>query len=295
MEPRLFSVAEGTQILGFCHWQPNRNAHPTVVLLHGLEGCSESHYIHGLAAKSWKAGFNVIRLNQRNCGGTEHLTETLYHSGLSDDYKAVVSELASVDGLDRVWMIGYSMGGNLLLKMAGEAGHRLPALRGVLTVCPNIEPGACVQALERPKNWIYQRYFLKRLKARLQRKAALFPHKFDLSHLFFIHTLREFDNRYTAPDGGFRDAGDYYDQAGARHVVAKIEVPTLIITSQDDPFIPYDIFLTQEVQQNPWMTLVAPTHGGHCGFFQRPHPREDYYWAENRLVEYMLTPRDTIS
>ena len=110
---RLFSTAPHTQLLGYCHWQPHRTACQTVVLVHGLEGCSESHYMRGIAAKAYRAGFNVIRMNQRTCGGTEHLTPTLYNSGLSQDYRTVVHELARVDGLARIWLVGYSMGGNL--------------------------------------------------------------------------------------------------------------------------------------------------------------------------------------
>lgn len=287
-EARLFTVAAQTQLLGYCHWQHHAKQHGTVILVHGLEGCSESHYMRGIARKAWVAGFNVIRLNQRNCGGTEHLTPTLYHSGLSQDLRAVLAELSARDGLGIIWAIGYSMGGNLVLKMAGEVRSELPPLRGVLAVCPNIDPAACVSALERPTNWAYQRYFLKRLKARLQRKVALFPGKFDESHLVGIHTLRKFDEVYTAPDGGYQSAEDYYDRAGARQVLAAIQVPTVIITAQDDPFIPYRMFECAAIKANRWISLWAPTHGGHCGFVQHPRPDEDVYWAENRLVERLV-------
>ncbi|MBI4400130.1 MAG: alpha/beta fold hydrolase [Nitrospirae bacterium] len=259
-----------------------------MILLHGLEGCSDSHYMLGIADKAWRAGLNVVRLNQRNCGGSEHLTPTLYHSGLSGDLAAVVTELWTRDGMESLWVVGYSMGGNLALKMTGEVTDTIPALRGIIAVCPNIDPAACVAALEQSTNWLYQRYFLKRLKERLRRKAGLFPGKFDLSRLAGIATLREFDEIYTAPDGGFRSAEDYYERVGARHVLADVRVPTLMITAQDDPFIPYPIFKTVALTANPWIRLISPTHGGHCGFFQRPRLDEDCYWAENRLVEYMV-------
>jgi hypothetical protein len=246
----------------------------------------------GIAGKAWRAGLNVIRLNQRNCGGTEHLTPTLYHAGLSGDLAAVLEELRAADGLEHIWMAGYSMGGNLVLKMAGEMGAACPALRGVAAVCPNIDPAACVEALERPVNWFYQRYFLTRTKTRLARKAALFNGKFDLSALRTIRTLRAFDETYTAPDGGFRNAGDYYERAGARHVLGDITTPTLIITAQNDPFIPYRTFEIPAIRKNRWIRLVAPKHGGHCGFFQRPQREEDPYWAEHRIVEFIVNGRD---
>ena len=288
-EDRLFTVEESTQLLGRCHWQPNRKASTTAILVHGLEGCSESHYMHGIAAKAYRAGLNVIRMNQRTCGGTEYLTPTLYNSGLSGDYRAVVRELATVDGLDRIWLVGYSMGGNLVLKAAGEAGRSEPALAGVVAVCPNIDPTQCVDALEQPRNWIYHHHFLTRLKARLRRKAALIPGKWDLTDFDQIRLIREFDDRYTAPDGGYRNGADYYDRAGSRHVLGSIAMPTLIITAQDDPFIPYSMFALQAIEQNPSITLVAPRYGGHCGFFQWSRNGEDSYWAENRIVDFVMS------
>ncbi|ALA57242.1 YheT family hydrolase [Nitrospira moscoviensis] len=286
-ECRLFTIEPGTQLRGICHWQPARATCPTVVLVHGLEGCSESHYMRGIAAKAYRAGCNVIRMNQRTCGGTEHLTPTLYNSGLSGDYRAIVRELAERDGLGRIWLIGYSMGGNLILKAAGELGGSLAALAGAVAVCPNIDPTQCVAALEAPRNWLYHRHFLGGLKARLRRKAALFPGKWDLSGLEGIARISDFDDRYTAPDGGYRSGADYYDRAGARHVLGSIGVPTLIITAQDDPFIPYAMFTTPAVHRHDHVRLIAPRHGGHCGFFQWSRNGEDPYWAENRIVEFV--------
>ena len=286
-ESRLFTVGLDTQLHGFCHWQDNRTSSPTVIVVHGLEGCSESHYMRGIASKSYRAGLNVIRMNQRTCGGTEHLTPTLYNSGLSADYRAIVSELAHRDGLDRIWLIGFSMGGNLALKAAGELHMSEPAFSGVVAVCPNIDPMQCAEALEQLRNWIYHRHFLSRLKARLRRKAALFPGKWDLTELDRIAWISEFDDRYTAPDGGYRNGADYYDRAGARHVLDSIAVPTLIITAQDDPFIPYSMFTVPQIQRHPKIRVVAPRHGGHCGFFHWSHNGEDSYWAENRIVDFL--------
>ena len=286
-EARLFLVAPDARILGFCHWQPGFRTRPTLILIHGLEGCSESHYMRGIATKAWRAGLNVVRLNQRNCGGTEHLAPTLYNNGLSGDVRAVFNELATKDGLEGIWLGGYSMGGNLVLRAAGELGDTQPALKGVIAVCPNIDPATCTAALMRPRNWLYHRHFVHGLKARLRRKAPLFPGKYTLSGLISIRTLLEFDEAYTAPHGGYRSAADYYEQTGARHVLGAIAVPTLIITAQDDPFIPCRIFDVSALQKNPHIRLVAPAYGGHCAFIQRRVPDEDRYWAENRLVDFV--------
>ena len=291
-EARLFSVAPESRILGHCHWHPDPKRHPTLIFLHGLEGDSESHYMLGMAEKAWRRGFNVVRLNQRNCGGSEQHTPTLYNNSMSGDVRAVLEELTARDGLDSIWLGGYSMGGNLVLKAAGELGGSHPALQGVVAVCPNIDPAACTAALIHPRNWIYNLHFVRSLKARLRRKAALFPGRFNPAPLAAIRTLLDFDEAYTAPDGGYRDAADYYEQAGSRHVLGAIAVPTLILTAQDDPFIPYRIFDVPAVRTNPRVRLEASPYGGHCGFIQRPSDGQDRYWAENRLVEFISTTTD---
>ena len=247
--------------------------------------------MHGIAAKAYRAGFNVIRMNQRTCGGTEHLTPTLYNTGLSQDYRAIVQELARMDGLNRIWLVGYSMGGNLILKAAGEAGSSEAASAGAIAVCPNIDPPKCVEALEQPRNWIYHRHFLLELKARLKRKAALFPGKWDLKDLDSTSRMSEFDHRYTAPDGGFASGADYYNRVGACHVVGSITVPTLIITAQDDPFIPYSMFTVPQMQRNDRIQVLAPRHGGHCGFLQWATDGEDHFWAENRIIDFLQERR----
>lgn len=284
-ERRLFTVAPQTQVLGFCHWQHRRHTCGTVVLVHGLEGCCDSHYMEGLAAKAWTAGLNVIRLNQRTCGGTEHLAPSLYNCGLSGDIRAVITELIDRDGLGSISLIGYSMGGNLVLKMAGEMMTPLPSLSGVFAVCPNIDPTLCIAALERPGNRLYHDYFLKRLKSRILKKAALFPGQWNLAALRSIRTIREFDEIYTAPDGGYAGAAQYYDLSGARHVVGAIRVPTVIITALDDPFIPFTMFDTPAIATNPFIELIVTDKGGHCGFFQCRQRHEDNYWVENRLID----------
>ena len=150
-DDRLFEVEPGTQLLARCHWQREPRRSPTLALVHGLEGSSESGYMRTLAAQAFAAGFNVLRFNQRNCGGTERLTATLYNSGLSADFRAVLLELIERDRLEQIFFAGYSMGGNLILKMAGELGAEAPReLRGVCGVCPTLDLAACVDAIERP-------------------------------------------------------------------------------------------------------------------------------------------------
>ena len=285
-EERLFRVDPQSQIKGVCSWQPDRQA-PGLILVHGLEGCHDSPYMRGIAHKAWCAGFNVVRLNQRNCAGTEHLTPTLYNAGLSRDIRAVVDELVGKDGIRAIWVAGYSMGGNLVLKMAGETGETCPGLRGVAAVCPNVHPAPCVAALEQWRNYAYHQYFLRKLKARIERKAKFFPGKWDVSFLNDIRTVTQFDDAYTAPDGGYRNAADYYERSGARHVLESIRVPTLLITAEDDPFIPFASFDLPRIRANSCIQLVTTAKGGHCGFLQRARANEDERWAENRIIEFI--------
>src|SRR5260370_41648257 len=158
-EARLFQVDAESQLLGHCHWQPGKRKDlPVLVIVHGLEGSSDSNYVRGIAEKAFHCGFHVVRLNQRNCGGTEALTPTLYNSGMSGDYRAVFEELANTDGFESIFFAGYSMGGNLVTKMAGDISSAVPkALRGVCAVCPAIDLAAFADPLQRTENYIYQR------------------------------------------------------------------------------------------------------------------------------------------
>jgi uncharacterized protein len=291
-EDRLFRVAGDTQLLGRCHWQPGaRGDSPVLALVHGLEGSSESNYMLGMAEQAFSRGFHVVRLNQRNCGGTELLTPTLYNSGLSGDYRAVLEELAGGDGLKQICFAGYSMGGNLVIKMAGElSGSAPPELRAVCAVCPALDLAACADALERPDNFLYEMRFVRGLMKRYARKAALFPKRYRRDGFGAIRTIREFDDKITAPHFGYRDAEDYYTRASARKVLAEIRVPTLIVTAQDDPFVPYAVTAAAGVLNNPAITFEAPVYGGHCSFISR-HPGRGRFWAEQRVAEYCSEAR----
>ncbi len=284
---RYFDVAPGSRVVAACHWQPQPWAHTTLVALHGLNGSSDAHYMRGLAAKAFERGMNVVRLNQRNCGDTEHLATGLFHSGLTADAAHVVHELSSVDGLPSIAVAGYSLGGNLALKLAGEYGRHAPAaLVAVAAVSPIIEISECTRALERPSNALYQWNFVRDLKRRMRRKDVLDPGAFDLSKLSAIKTVRQFDETYTAPYFGFRSAEDYYYRASAMRVVDRIHVPALVITAEDDPFVPSQPFRDPKVTGNPHIDLRVLPHGGHCGFVGVRSATDDGYWAEDEIVRF---------
>ena len=287
-QPRYFDVAPDARVLAHCYWQPDPREHSTLLVLHGLEGSSTAHYMRGLADKGYAHGFNVVLLNQRNCGGTEHLSEGLYHSGLSSDPATVIRELVELDGLTRVAVVGYSLGGNIALCLAGAHGPRGPA-NAVIAVCavsPTMDLARCVEALERPGNLIYELNFVRNLRRRMRRKARALPGRFDLSSLAGVRTVRGFDEAYTAPHHGFRDADDYYHQASSLRVADAIELPTLIVSAEDDPFVPPEQFLDPAVVNNPAITVAITRHGGHCGFFNGATTGSDGYWAEQIAIEF---------
>ena len=175
-EERLFEVDPGSKILGRCRWHSNRNAHPTLVMWHGIEGSSSAGYMLSTAAKAFRAGFNVVRMNVRNCGGTDHLTPSLYHAGLTDDARKVIDELINKDQMARIIIAGFSLGGNQVLKLGGEYGDQAPAqLRGLIAISPSTDLHASSKRLTARRNWIYHQSFLSALKRRIKTKERLYP------------------------------------------------------------------------------------------------------------------------
>ena len=282
-----------TQILCECHWQPAevRRTRPSVILLHGLEGSSRSQYVIGNSAKLFSAGCNVIRMNMRSCGGTERLTPTLYHSGMSGDVGAVLDFFVTRERLESVALIGYSMGGNLVLKLAGELGREAPpALCAVVGVSAAMDLAESATALHEPGNRFYERRFVRALLKRFRRKAFLFPRAFDPRRGEGISSIREFDDRITALYGGFRDADDYYYRSSAARVLDRIRIPTLLLHACDDPFGRITAGTRATIAANPDITLLETEHGGHCAFLSDPDPANgnDGYWAEHTALRFVL-------
>lgn len=280
--------SDGSRVLCHCSWQleQTRSNRLTVILVHGLEGSSDSRYIQGLATRAWAAGCSVVRMNMRNCGGTEQLTPTLYNSALSADVGAVMQHFATLHGLKRVALVGYSMGGNLVLKLAGEWGARAP-LCALAAVCPAIDLAAGSDALHEPANRVYEWHFLRGMMARFRRKAALFPQIYTTDGLGRIDSLRLYDDRIVAHYCGYRDADDYYYRAASARVVAGIEVPTLILRALDDPFIRLLPTTRSALLANPQVTLLETPHGGHCAYLSCDRG-DDTHWAEATVIRYLL-------
>jgi predicted alpha/beta-fold hydrolase len=299
-EERLIEVAPGLQVLCHCHWQGDRARALTIIIVHGLEGSSESQYMLGVTEKALAAGMNVIRYNQRNCGGTDALAPVLYHSGLSNDVAAVARELIGRDRVSRLALVGFSMGGNIVLKLAGEWGAQAPPeFRAVAACCPAIDLATSSDTLHEFSNRLYEKYFLWALHRRMIQKARLFPRHFDVGRLRGIRSLREFDDKVTAYYCGFTGVADYYDRASAAHVVDKVAVPALILHAANDPFIRITAETRRKIASNRNITFVETADGGHCAFVGAPmrSPEgvgngrdglyDDGYWAEHEIVNFL--------
>jgi predicted alpha/beta-fold hydrolase len=294
-EERLVDVTPGiggapVKLRCWCYWQSNRASALTIIVVHGLEGSSDSQYMRGIARDGHAAGLNVVLMNQRNCGGMDHFAPTLYNSSLSGDVAAVAQHVIANDGVSRFALIGFSMGGNLVLKLAGEWGGDAPReFKAVAAVCPAMDLAASADALHEPANRIYEYYFLMQLFRRFRLKAKLFPEKFDASRLRGISTLRMFDDRITAHYCGFAGADDYYARAAASNVVDRIAVPALIIHAGNDPFIRMQPETLRRVAANPKITYIETADGGHCAFIgeKNAHPADDGRWAEREVVAFV--------
>jgi predicted alpha/beta-fold hydrolase len=285
-EERLFEVEPGSQVLARCRWQPNRAEQPTLVVWHGMEGSTASSYMLTTADKMSRAGFNVVRVNFRNCGGTEHLSPTLYHGGLTGDLRAVIDELLTGDHLARLFVAGFSLGGNMVLKLAGEYGDDPPVeVKAICAVSPSIDLRASTNLMAQRRNWIYQQDFLRRLKNRVKAKEKLFQDVYDSSLLSGVRSVEQFDNRYVAPHFGFADANDYYAKASSLPFIGRIRIPTLIIHAEDDPFIPFAPLRDPSIASNPYVLLLGTERGGHVAFVSAS-VGEDRFWAESRLAEF---------
>jgi uncharacterized protein len=297
------SAAHGSQIASQvvceCHWQPfpQRQTSPTAIVLHGLEGSSHSQYVLGNANKLWRAGCNIVRMNMRNCGPAKYgemlsLSPTLYHSGLSSDVDRVLRFFLETQGLESVALIGYSMGGNLVLKLAGDLGASAPPqLHSVVGVSPAVDLAASADALHEPQNRLYERKFVRALVKRFRRKASLFPRAYDPQRAAHITSLREFDERITSLYCGFSSADDYYTRAAASRVLDRITVPTLILHADDDPFIRITPETRSVIAANPHITFLETAHGGHCAFLAPADSASgnDGYWAEHTALRFVLS------
>ncbi|MBG98902.1 MAG: alpha/beta hydrolase [Solibacterales bacterium] len=279
-EKKLFTTTKDTKVLAYINRTPTERKLGTVLAVHGLAGSAKSPYMRALANAALTQGMDVVRLTVRNCDDTENLTPTLYHSGLTEDLCAVVNRLAP----EPLVVIGFSMGGNISLKLAGEWGASPPAhVRGVCGISVPISLAKCAQRLGHWRNKIYETHFLHELKRTVRKKQRLMPALFKELQVSSADSIYDFDDQVTAPAFGFRDADHYYEQSSSINFLNSIRIPTLLVQAKDDPFIPFDVFKMTEVETCPYIQLVVTKHGGHVAFLSRLSPR---FWMQELVATF---------
>ena len=260
-----------------------------IVLVHGLEGSSESGYMRSFAHYACLAGWTVHRTNIRTCGPTEDWCKTLYHAGLTSDLKFIVRELAR-QGRGPIYIIGYSLGGNQVLKATAELCDESPGvIAGACSVSTPIDLALCSTRIEHPSNFIYMNRFLRSMKARLRRRSAMFPGAFMLHDLDKVRTIWQIDNQVTARHFGFETAENYYRTQSAGVHIDRIRVPVLMVAAADDPIVPIECYNNPVVKANPNLTFVPTRRGGHCSYLSRSRPR---FWIDHFLLDWLEQSRN---
>jgi predicted alpha/beta-fold hydrolase len=284
VESRYHDTEQGVKVL--VHSQrPEGRVKGEIVAVHGLEGSSNAGYLRSMAQLALENEYAVHRMNLRSCGGTEDLSHTMYHSGLTADALHLIREIRSRDAAVPVFLIGYSLGGNVSLKLAGELGEDARGLlSGVCAVSTPIDLAACVRQLAKRENRLYEWRFVRSLKRRIQKRALAQPGVYDLSLLERIRTVYEFDDAITAKVFGFGSADNYYRTQSSAQFLERIAVPCLLIQAKDDPMIPFEVFDIPAIRNNPHIDLVAVEHGGHLGFVSSAFPR---FWVDRVILRWI--------
>ena len=263
---------------------PARAALAHVVTIHGLEGSSESGYIRSLSRELLAAGCAVHRFNMRSCGGTEHLASSNYHAGQTSDALAVIKQIRQESSAP-LFMAGFSLGGNVSLKLAGELGNdAIGLIDGICAISTPIDLSACSDALELPGNFIYENRFLDRLKDRIRRRYQQYPSLYDIGPIDRVRTIRQFDDTYTAKLFGFGTAENYFATQSSNQFLETIRIPSLLIQAKDDPMIPFRVYGHPAIRSNQNLRLIAPDHGGHVGFIARGQPR---FWLDSVIADWV--------
>jgi len=283
-EDLVVESAPGVRLLLRATWQPGpREVSPALVVVHGLGGSDASAYVVSTGRLAFARGFHVVRLNMRGCGDGEELSPLLYNAGLDADLVAVLEAVTRV--VPRVAVVGFSLGANLTLLALGRRRVRIPnGLTGAVAVCPPLDLSACASALEARGNGVYQRYFMQMLAEGYRRRSRARPDVFSAGREVGLRTVREYDERITAPFGGFESAADYYTRSSAGPWLAAIDHPALVLAAADDPMIPLDSVarwpLSPHVRRE-----ITPT-GGHVGFVA-PSTAPGWFWAAERAVGFL--------
>ncbi|WKN43125.1 YheT family hydrolase [Tunicatimonas pelagia] len=259
-----------------------------VIVSHGLEGDSHRPYILGMVRAFNRAGFDALAWNFRGCGGEINQTYRFYHSGATPDLHFLVNYVKNQYQYKSIVLVGFSLGGNLTLKYLGEQREALVnEVQAAVVFSVPLDLQACSRKIAEPENFIYSKRFLRNLKKKIRNKEAIMPDKISSEFFPQIRSLEDFDNYYTAPLHGFRNAADYYHQCSSIRFLQSIRVPTLVVSAKNDPFLAPECYLTKESETTDYLHFQAPESGGHCGFMPRSYSSGQNFWSENRAVEFV--------
>jgi len=272
----------GVQVL--VREQTPEQARADLILVHGLEGTSESGYMRSMAHAALSAGFATHRYNMRGCGGSPWSLKANYHSGQTEDLLFIAKHLRRTN-LRPLYIVGFSLGGNMLLKLLGQLASS-DLIAGAISVCAPIDLAAAVRRITQKQNVIYHRRFVKRLKLRVVRRNPQAPDLFPLEHLPKVRSIYDFDEWYTAKIFGFGTADRYYATQSSNQFLGAIRTPVLMIHALDDPLIPPAIYRHPAVSQNPFIQHAPVEHGGHLGFLSRRKPR---FWLDDLVVNWLTS------
>ena len=278
LQRRFFQTEPDVQVLVESQ-SPEGAPKGDIVMVHGLEGSGQAGYIRSLTALALESGFAAHRFHMRTCGGTERLCKTLYHAGLTSDLLSVLRQFRS-EGRAPAFLVGFSLGGNVALKLAGELGDdAAEVVRGVCAASTPLDLAACARRMAHPDNYFYERRFVRKMLARLCATGRYSPRDFA-----GLRTVEAIDDRITAPSFGFGNAANYYRTQSAIAFLDRIRVPVLLVQARDDTFVPFDIFLSEAVRTNPHIELVVTEAGGHLGFVGRgPHR----FWLDRTIMNWI--------
>ncbi len=252
-----------------------------VILSHGLEGNSSRAYMLGMTRAFSSQGFDVLAWNFRGCSGEMNRQRRFYHSGATDDLQSVVHHVAK--NYPEIYLIGFSLGGNVTLKYLGEVNAH-PFIRKAVTFSVPINLYSSSLEIAKPANWIYTQRFLSSLRKKVIEKAAV-RKDLNIEKLNQIKTLMEFDDHYTGPLHGYRDAIDYYTKCSSIHFIEKIKVPTLVVSALNDPFLSPNCYPAERFRNHPFVTFEFPARGGHVGFSL--FNEKGLYWSEMKALSFI--------
>ena len=283
IESKVYTTEPGVQVL--VHTQrPATEARGEIVMIHGLEGSSDAGYMRSMSQLALENGYAVHRTNMRSCGGTEALAKSMYHAGMTGDTLSVLRQIRA-ERTAPIFLFGYSLGGNVALKLTGELGGDAQGLlKGVCAVSTPLDLAACVRQTGKRENWIYSRRFVSRLKERIRKRGDSLAGICDVDAVQRCRTVYEFDDLVTAKFFGFGTADNYYATQSCNQFLHRIRVPTLLVQAKDDPLIPFDVFSHPAIANNPFIELYAVDHGGHLGFVANSEPR---FWVDRILLKWI--------